>query len=112
MQPIIQTLPRVRTENRITLKLEHPLHARQELVVEPQVRQQPVHILLALDAPRVREDHEVQLPRELPVLDGGGAADGQHACCRADEEETPVGRHDGHHVEEVGDEVRDWAGLD
>lgn len=112
MKPIIQALLRIRTQNPITLKLQYPLYPRQKLIIKPQVRHQPMNILLPLDTPRLRQDHEVQLPRQLPVQDRRRAADAQDAKGGADEEEAPVGGHDGHHVEEVGGQVREGAGLD
>jgi hypothetical protein len=112
IQPVIQTRLRIRTQHAITLILQDPLDARQQLIIKARIRQHPPDILLIIDLPRLRRNHQVQLAGSLLVLDGEALADGDNALVRADEEEAPVRRHDRDHVQDLRDEVRRGAALD
>jgi hypothetical protein len=69
-------------------------------------------MLLILDLPRLRHDHEVEFAGRLLMLNSEAAADGSNALVGADEEETPFWRDDGYHMQDLWHEMRLRAPLD
>ena len=69
-------------------------------------------MLLILDLPRLRHDHEVEFAGCLLMLNGKAAADGSNALVGADKEETPFWRDDGYHMQDLWYEMRLRAPLD
>lgn len=112
LEPLVQADLGVGTHDAVVLVLEEPLDAGKELVVEAHVGQGAIDQLLGRDVPWVGEDHEVELADDLLMLDGGAPAEHGDAPFGADEEEAPVGRHDGDHMEKLGHEVRHNPRLD
>lgn len=112
IKPLIQADFGIGTHDAVVFKLQEPLDTGQELVVEAHVGQGAIDQLLVRYVPGLGQDHEVQLADNLLVLDRGAPAQHGDALFGADEEEAPVGRHDGDHVEQLGHKVRHDAGLD
>lgn len=112
VQPFIQTRRRVGAQDAVRLELEDPLYTREEFVVETSVGQQAVNVLLGLDRPRLGKDHQVQLANDLLVLDAVAPRDAYGALVGADEQESPVRRHDRRHMQQLGNQVRERTRLD
>lgn len=112
MQPLVQALRRVGAQDAIGLVLQDPLDTWQELIVKPHVGQEPEDLFLGINLPRLRQDHQIQLPYDLLVLNAQRAPDTDDALVRPYEQEAPVRRYDGHHVQHLGSQVRQGPRLD
>jgi len=112
VQPVVETLFGIGTHDAVGLVLEEPLDAGKKLVVEARVRQGPPDELLGVDLPGFGEDHEIQLSNDLLVLRRVRPPNLGNALLGADKEKAPVWRDDGHHVEDVGDQMSQRSRLD
>ena len=105
VQPVVETLFGIGTQDAVGFVLEKPLDAWKKLVVKARICHGPPDHLLVVDFPGFREDHEIQLPNDLLVLRRVCPPDTGNTLLGANKEEPPVWRDDGHHVEEVGNQM-------
>lgn len=112
VEPLVEADLGIGTQDAVVLEFQDPLHAREELVIEPHIRQGAVHHLLGRYVPRLGQDHQVQLAHDLLVLYRGAPAQEGDTLVGADEEEAPVWGDDGDHVQQLGHEVGHDPRLD